>query len=107
MFARKLSIRLKPDMLAEFTRLVGQKIVPLLREQKGFKDAIVLAVAGSRDVLALSLWETREDAEAYHSSTHKGVLKALENVVEASPRVGTPEVLHTTLYASHAAVSVA
>ena len=105
MFARKLSIRLRPDTLVEFTRVFEQEIVPLLRQQKGFKDEIVLAVAGSKDVLALSLWETQEDAEAYHRSTYKDVLKALASVVAGNPRVGAPAVLHTTLYESQAAVS--
>ena len=105
MFVRKLSIRLKPDALVEFTRVFEQEIVPLLRRQKGFKDEIVLATAGSKDVLALSLWETQEDADAYHSSTYKDVLKALASVVAGNTRVGAPDVLHTTLYSNHAAVS--
>ena len=107
MVARKLCLRLKPEMLVEFTRIFEQDVVPLLRRQKGFKDEIVLAVPGSRDVLALSLWETSEDAEAYHSSAYTNVLTAVGRVMESTPRFGTPAVLHTTLYANRAAVSAA
>jgi hypothetical protein len=81
--------------------------VPLLRKQKGFKDEIVLAVPGSQDVLAISLWENQQDAEAYNNNDYKGVLKALENLIEGNPKVGTPEILHTTLYGSRVAASAA
>ena len=105
MFTRKLSIRVKPEMLAEFTSLFERKLVPLLRRQKGFKDELLLAAPGSRDVLALSFWETSADAEAYFSSAYKDALAVLEPVIAGTPRVGTPDVLHTTLYGNHAAVS--
>jgi heme-degrading monooxygenase HmoA len=107
MFVRKVSIRLKKDTLSEFTKTFEQQIVPVLRKQKGFKDDIVLAVPGGQDVLAISLWETQLDAEAYNSSDYKNVLKTLENVIEGNPKVGTPEILHTTLYESHVATSAA
>ena len=105
MFARKLSIRVKPEMLAEFTSLFEREIVPLLRRQQGFKDELVLAAPGSRDVLALSFWETSADAEAYFNSAYKDALTVLAPVIAGTPRVGTPDVLHTTLYDTHAAVS--
>ena len=105
MFARKLSIRVKPEMLAEFTSLFEREIVPLLRRQQGFKDELVLAAPGSRDVLALSFWETSADAEAYFSSAYKDALTVLEPVIAGAPRFGTPDVLHTTLYDNHPAVS--
>lgn len=105
MFARKVSIRVKPEMLAEFTSIFEREIVPLLRQQKGFKDELLLAAPGSRDVLALSFWETREDAEAYFSSAYELVLRVLEPVIAGTPRVGIPDVLHTTLYENYVAVS--
>lgn len=107
MFARKVSIRLKRDALAEFTKTFEQQIVPMLRKQKGFKDELVLNVSGSNDVLAISLWETQADAEAYSTVDYKNVLKALEPLIEGTPRVGTPEILHTTLYESRTAASAA
>ena len=107
MFARKVSIRLKKESLAEFTKTLEQQIVPMLRKQKGFKDELVLAVAGGNDVLAISLWETQADAEAYHNAEYQNVLTALEPVIEGTPRVGTPEILHSTFYETRAAVSAA
>jgi len=42
MFARRISIHLKPNTLAEFTKTVENDIVPLLRKQPGFQDEITL-----------------------------------------------------------------
>jgi heme-degrading monooxygenase HmoA len=107
MFARKVSIRLKKDARAEFTKTFEQQIMPVLQKQKGFKDELVLSVAGGHDVLAISLWESQADAEAYDTAEYKNVLKMVEPLIEGTPRVGTPEILHTTLYQALTAVSAA
>jgi hypothetical protein len=46
MFARSVSIRLKPDSVAAFTKLIEDETLPLLRKQKGFQDEITLFVPG-------------------------------------------------------------
>ena len=71
MFARKISIHLKPNTLAEFTTILEQNVIPLLRKQRGFKDEITFAAAGSTDVLAISLWDTKPNAEAYDGDGYK------------------------------------
>lgn len=105
MFARTLFIRVKLEMFSEFAKVFEREIVPLLRRQKGFRDDLVLATPGSRDVQVLSFWEASEDAQAYHNSAHREALKLLAGIVEASPRVGSPDVLHTTLYERNSAVA--
>jgi hypothetical protein len=107
MFARKLSIHLKPDTLPEFKKTLEQQIVPLLRKQQGFQDEITFAVPGARDVLAISLWDNQKNAEAYDSSTYKDILKMLDKVIEGSPKVGTTEVLHSTVHEIRAVVPAA
>jgi Antibiotic biosynthesis monooxygenase len=98
--ARKLSIRVKPQMLAEFTSIFEQRIVPFMHRQPGFMDELLLAAPGSRDVLALSFWETSANAEAFHGAPYKDLVAVLAPLIEGAPRVGTPDVLHTTLYES-------
>jgi hypothetical protein len=96
MFARKISIQVKPNMLAEFTRTFEKEIVPLLHKQQGFKGEITFATSGSRDVLAISLWDTQKSADLYNNKAYKDVLQMLANVVEGTPKVETAEVLHST-----------
>jgi heme-degrading monooxygenase HmoA len=98
MFARKVSVHLKPNTLAEFTTTFEQGVVPLLRKQRGFKDEITFAAAGSTEVLAISLWDTQQNAEAYDGNGYKDVLRMLGKLIEGTPRVENTEVLHSTFH---------
>ena len=40
MYARNVSINLKPNSASEFTQTFEKDILPLLRKQNGFKDEI-------------------------------------------------------------------
>jgi hypothetical protein len=40
MFARTVSIHLRPNSVAEFTQTIETEILPLLRKQKGFEDEL-------------------------------------------------------------------
>ena len=98
MFARNVSFRLKSNMLSDYTRTFENEILPLLRKQKGFKDEITLSNPGSLDVVAISLWENKANAEAYNTNTYPEVLKTLTNVIDGTPRVQTFETVISTLH---------
>src|SRR5438876_11006307 len=104
MFSRNVSIQLKPNSVAEFTRTLDQEIIPLLRKQKGFQDEITFVVPGGTEAVAISLWDQKENAEAYGRAVYPQVLKALAKVVEGTPRVQTSEVSTSTFHkiAAHA-----
>ena len=106
MFARNLRLHLKPNSVAEFTRTIEKEVIPLLRKQKGFQDEITFApAAGSLDVIAISLWDSKESADAYSTSTYPGVLTTLSKVIEGSPRVRASEVLSSTFQKTNAQVA--
>ena len=84
MFARNVSFHLKPGRKAEFTRLLDDNILPMLRKQKGFQNAIALVAPSGVDAVTISMWELKENAETYARSTYPGVLKTLEPVVEGT-----------------------
>ena len=65
MFARNISIHLKPNTLADFTETFEKEVVPVLRKQKGFQDEITFAMPGGTDVIAISLWDSAADMQAY------------------------------------------
>jgi|SRR5579862_4530455 len=75
MFVRNVSLYLKPHSLPEFLRLMDSEVIPLLRKQKGFQDAITLAVPGGREIVAVSFWEQEENARAYTTTGYLEVLK--------------------------------
>jgi heme-degrading monooxygenase HmoA len=98
MFARHVSMQLKPNTRAEFTRTIENEILPLLKKQHGFQDEIVLVAPGSgTEVVAISLWDRKEDAESYQRASYPEVLKALAKVVEGTPEVREFEVANSTL----------
>ena len=106
MFARSVSIRLKPNTTAKFTSLMDKEILPLLRKQKGFRDEISLVVPGGNEALGISLWDEKEHAEAYNKNSYAEVLKTMGRVVEGTPQVRTYEVSNSTFrkIAAHATV---
>jgi hypothetical protein len=98
MFARSISIHLKPNSVAAFTKLIENETLPLLRKQKGFQDEITFVVPGGKEAVGISLWDQKENAEAYGRDGYPGVLKALWNVVEGIPQVRTYEVSNSTFH---------
>src|SRR5579862_6243008 len=98
MFARQVSVHLKSNTLSDYTHTFENEILPLLRKQKGFKDEITLSNPGSLDVVAISLWENRADAEAYNTSTYPEVLKTFARMLDGTPRVQTFEAVTSTLH---------
>ncbi len=95
MYARNLSFRLKSNMQSEYTLTFEDQILPLLRLQKGFKEEITLVNPGSLDVLAISLWENKADAEAYDTNTYPEVLKTVGKVIDGT-KIQTFEVATST-----------
>ena len=98
MFARDVSIHLKSNMLSDYTRTFEKDVLPLLRKQKGFTDEITLSNPGSLDVIAISLWENRADAEAYNTNTYPEVLKTLARMIDGTPKVQTFEAVTSTFH---------
>jgi hypothetical protein len=105
MFARNVSIRLKPNMLSDYARTFEKEVLPLLHKQKGFKDEITFADGNGVDVTAISLWENKTDAEAYSTNTYPQVLKTMARFIEGTPRLQSGEVLNSTFHKIEAAVA--
>jgi hypothetical protein len=98
MFARNVSIHLKSNMLSDYTRTFEKDVLPLLRKQKGFTDEITLSNPGSLDVIAISLWENRADAEAYNTNTYPEVLTTFARMIDGTPKVQTFEAVTSTFH---------
>ena len=98
MFARTVSIHLKSNMLSDYTRTFEKDVLPLLRQQKGFRDEITLSNPGSVDVIAISLWDTKTNAEAYNTNTYPEVLKTVARMIDGTPKVQTFEAVTSTFH---------
>ena len=98
MFARNVSIHLKSNALSDYTRTFENDVLPLLRKQKGFKDEITLSNPGSLDVIAISLWDNKANAEAYNANTYPEVLKTFARMIDGTPEVQTFEAITSTFH---------
>jgi len=98
MFSRNVSIHLKPNSVAEFTRTLDQEIIPLLRKANGFQGEIAFVAPNGTEALGISLWDRKENAEAYSRETYPAVLKALAKVADGTPQVQINEVCNSTFH---------
>ena len=96
MFTRHVIMELKPNAATEFASVINSKVLPFLSKQKGFHDLITFVAPDRSEAIAISFWDTKEEAEAYNVTGYSEVLKNLAGLVEGTPRVGTAEVVTTT-----------
>ena len=105
MFARIVAMQLKPNARREFNQTFEGQIVPTLRKQQGFTDEMLFVDPGGPEVVAISLWDSKQNAETYNRTTYPEVVKSLAKVIERAPQVRTLEVAYSTFHkmATHAA----
>ena len=104
MYARHVTCSLKPVKREELTQTFDRGILPLLQKQNGFHEEIVFVDQDGRHVLATSLWESKENAEAYSRETYPQVLKTLARFIEGTPQVRGYEVAFSTVHKTGATI---
>jgi steroid delta-isomerase-like uncharacterized protein len=97
MFARNVSLRLKPGKLNEFTRTFDKEVLSILRKQPGFREEIICASPGEVELTAISLWDSKEQADAYNASAYPKVLQALNAMLDGAPKVQNLNVISSTI----------
>jgi heme-degrading monooxygenase HmoA len=106
MYARRVSMELKPNCITAFTQSLEKEVIPMLRKQKGFQDEITFVVPDGTKVLAISLWDKAENAVAYNTGAYPEVVKILSKVVEGTPKVENYEVANSTFHKIASSVHV-
>ena len=97
MFARTVTVRLKSNSVADFNRTLENEIIPILRKQRGFQNELTLVTPDGMEAIGISLWDTKQSAEAYQRETFPEVQKLLSKSIEGTPQVKTYEVSYTTI----------
>ncbi len=98
MYARILKMNLKPAHISDWNVAFDKHILPALRKEKGFQDQITLVGPNGVEIVAISMWDSKESADAYNSATYPELLKALSNMLDGSPQVKTYEVGTSTFH---------
>lgn len=98
MFARILTMNVKPGQGAGLTALVEEKHIPVLRRFAGFRDQITMLSPDGKQMVAMSFWDTEEQAEVYKREGYAQVLAATAPFIEGTPVVSTHNVIYSTAY---------
>jgi heme-degrading monooxygenase HmoA len=97
MYTRIVEITSKSGKSRELCNTIEEKIVPILKKQAGFVDETVLVSdVDSNEVLGLSFWNSKEDAERYHQEQYPKVHEMLEQLIETEPEIRTFDVQAST-----------
>ncbi len=60
MYARILRSHFKPEKVDEAARMFEESVLPLCRQQPGFRGAFFMKDAGSGDSVVITLWEDQD-----------------------------------------------
>jgi len=84
MYASMLNLNLGPGMRSAGEQLADQSS-PILKTLKGFKGVTFFADVEAGEYMSLSLWETKEDAEAGAAISGPKLREAAGNILKGSP----------------------
>jgi heme-degrading monooxygenase HmoA len=90
MFTRVVDLTTKSGKSKELTNTINEKVVPILKKQRGFLDEIVLVSDTEPDqVLAISFWNARQDAELYRREQFPKIQDSVRQLLETEPVIRT------------------
>ncbi len=93
MFTRVVAVRTKPGKSGELAKTIRDKILPILEDQPGFVDEIVLMSNTEPDqILALSFWKSQQDADRYSHEQYPRINDLISRLVESAPVARTFDV---------------
>lgn len=99
MYTRVVEITSKSGKARELCNLIEEKVVPILRKQTGFVDETVLVSdTEANQVVGLSVWNSKEDAERYHREQYPQIHESLKHLLEAEPVIRTFDVQSSTTH---------
>ncbi|MDP4262975.1 MAG: antibiotic biosynthesis monooxygenase family protein [Bacteroidota bacterium] len=87
MFVRLTYINFLAGRSEEARTIYNGEIAPAVRKQKGNLDCRLLEpVNEADDYISMTLWETREDADTYHSSgVYKKMIERVSDLFSNEP----------------------
>jgi heme-degrading monooxygenase HmoA len=101
MYARHVSYTLKPNRRDDFIKAFEKDVTPLLQKQNGFTDVITFISPDGKSLIAISLWERKENADAFGREGYPQALKSVAGTFEGTPEVRGYEVATSTFAATH------
>jgi heme-degrading monooxygenase HmoA len=99
MYTRVVELTSKSGKARELANTINDKVLPILKKQAGFVDETVLASdTEATRVLALSFWNSKEDAERYHREQYPAIQAMMRHLLEGEPVIRTFNVDSSTTH---------
>jgi heme-degrading monooxygenase HmoA len=96
MFTRVVELTSKPGKSKELAQTTNEKVVPILKKQRGFVDEMLLVSDTEPDrILGISFWNSKADADEYHREQYPKIRDSVRHLLETDPVVRTFDV-HTS-----------
>jgi heme-degrading monooxygenase HmoA len=99
MFVRTVECQAKHGESKEIRKKVKRDVLPVLQEQPGFVDLVVLGDKSNFErLVCMSFWNSQEDADRYHYQHYETIRSMLRSVLESSPTLETFTVEASTVH---------
>jgi heme-degrading monooxygenase HmoA len=102
MFARLVKAHMKPGKFELATRRMEEKVIPLLQQQRGFRDELSFFDEDHEESIAISFWDSEADIRKYENDVYPDLARSLSDTYEGKPEVRHFEVANSTWYKIHA-----
>jgi heme-degrading monooxygenase HmoA len=97
MYTRIVECTCKPGKAKELCQTIEEKALPIMRKLQGFKDEVLLiSQSDSNRVLAISFWNSHQDAERYQREQFPKIVETVRNLCTSDPQVHTYDVALST-----------
>jgi quinol monooxygenase YgiN len=99
MFTRIVEMTLRPESRETVLNLHTTEVLPSLRREKGFVDAVgLISTENSHQMVSITFWKTRQDAETYHQHTYPRLISLVSSYLTHPPTIRTYEVSTSTVH---------
>jgi heme-degrading monooxygenase HmoA len=99
MFTRTVEVTAKSGKGRELANTINDKVLPILKKQTGFVDETLLVSDAEPDrIVALSFWQSKEDAEEYQRGQYPAIHEMVRHLLEAEPVIRTFNVDSSTTH---------
>ncbi len=86
MFSRLVNVRFQPHKVEEGIHIIEKEVVPVLKEQKGFKGQLFLTRPDSEKAVSINFWETEDDLVAFEAAPmYRELMGKLAGVLAGPP----------------------
>lgn len=102
MFIRQVTAHFKPEKYDLFTKRFEKEVIPMLQQQKGFRDELTFFDKEKDEAISMSFWDSKAYADTYAKDVYPKVHKKMEDVLADTPQVRWFEVANSTAYNIHA-----